>query len=49
VSLETSVIMLLAFNMIALAIIGWIFKTSYRLRKLRHVPLQNKALPQKCR
>jgi ABC-2 type transport system permease protein len=33
VSLETSVIMLLAFNAISMAIIGWIFKTGYRLRK----------------
>ncbi|MES2985257.1 MAG: ABC transporter permease [Pseudomonadota bacterium] len=33
VSLTTSVIMLLAFNAIALAIVGWIFKTGYRLRK----------------
>ncbi len=33
VSLETSVIMLLAFNVVALAIIGWIFRTGYRLRK----------------
>ncbi len=33
VSLATSVVMILAFTVSALAIIGWIFKTGYRLRK----------------
>lgn len=33
VSLATSVIMILTFTIIALVIIGWIFKTGYRLRK----------------
>jgi ABC-2 type transport system permease protein len=33
VSLATSVSMILAFTVIALGIIGWIFKTGYRLRK----------------
>lgn len=33
VSLATSVVMILAFTIIALLIIGWIFKTGYRLRK----------------
>ncbi len=33
VSLSVSVIMILAFTGISLAIIGWIFKTGYRLRK----------------
>jgi ABC-2 type transport system permease protein len=33
VSLATSVSMILAFTAIALTIIGWIFKTGYRLRK----------------
>jgi len=33
VSLITSVIMILTFTTISLAVIGWIFKTGYRLRK----------------
>jgi ABC-2 type transport system permease protein len=33
VSLATSVCMILGFTVIALGIIGWIFKTGYRLRK----------------
>ncbi len=33
VSLATSVIMILTFTIVSLAIIGWIFKTGYRLRK----------------
>jgi ABC-2 type transport system permease protein len=33
VSLATSVCMILGFTVIALAVIGWIFKTGYRLRK----------------
>jgi ABC-2 type transport system permease protein len=33
VNLATSVSMILGFTVIALAIIGWIFKTGYRLRK----------------
>lgn len=33
VSLSTSVIMILTFTALSLAVIGWIFKTGYRLRK----------------
>jgi ABC-2 type transport system permease protein len=33
VSLATSVVMILTFTVVSLAIIGWIFKTGYRLRK----------------
>ena len=33
VSLTTSVVMILTFTVTSLAIIGWIFKTGYRLRK----------------
>ncbi len=33
VSLSTSVIMILTFTAVSLAVIGWIFKTGYRLRK----------------
>jgi ABC-2 type transport system permease protein len=33
VNVTTSIIMILAFTFVALAVIGWIFKTGYRLRK----------------
>ena len=33
VSMMTSLVMILAFTAISLAVIGWIFKTGYRLRK----------------
>ena len=33
VSLTTSVVMILTFTLLSLAVIGWIFKTGYRLRK----------------